>query len=168
MAGPGSTRAGPCGAGAGCWPSAPDAAASSAKDATAPMPRRVMPCPFRARDIRRAAIPVVFPRQALPGAFLLSTPRLPDRQTYRTGARTNEKCGAATAPHPAAELRASGSGLIPPPPFQRRRKSLHHPPWIDMVRLPGPDIPVVIALLLQRRRHAVVGERPVVPGVFRI
>src|SRR5882757_9292305 len=58
--------------------------------------------------------------------------------------------------------------IVAPQPFQRGGQGLHHHPVVDMSRTHGEDIAMVVTLLLQHRRHTVVGQRPVVPSLFGI
>src|SRR3982751_1224901 len=56
--------------------------------------------------------------------------------------------------------------IVAPQPFQRRRQGLHDDTAIDMARAQREDIAIIVTLFLQDRGHAVVGQRPVVPGLF--
>src|SRR5690348_9675953 len=47
--------------------------------------------------------------------------------------------------------------IVAPQPFQRRRQCLPDHPAIGMARVHGKDITIVITLLLEHFRHAVVG-----------
>ena len=55
-----------------------------------------------------------------------------------------------------------------PQPFECAGKSLRGDAWIDVARAEREGEAIVITFGLQDRRHAFVGERPVVPGLFRI
>src|SRR5579872_474455 len=68
---------------------------------------------------------------------------------------------------PCCLVVGDSSGIVAPQPFQRGGQGLHHHAIVDMAGTQREDIVVVIPLFLEHRRHAVIGQRPVVPSFFR-
>src|SRR6185437_15463472 len=57
---------------------------------------------------------------------------------------------------------------VPPQPLQRAGQRLLQHARVDMAGALAESETIVVALGRQRRGHAAIGERPVVPALFRV